>query len=81
MNSTDYAAALVAGELQYMHVQRTLDVAVNQARELLGEYSDVEVWALVGVTIAKQLDCNDQRQQFACEVVAAAVIRIAKSAL
>lgn len=71
--------ALAAADRQLAHVQTSLDRLVGEARDALAEYGDgTTAWAAIGTKVAKQLDCTSRYQQFAVEMLAAAVIRLAQ---
>lgn len=75
-----YTGALAAADQEYTHVTDTLATAANQARGLLASAnSPTEAWATLSTQIARQLDCTNKRQLFACTMLAAAVIRLAQT--
>ena len=74
----DPIEALAHADQQFSHVNDTLDQTIENARELLGAHDATRAWAILAVRISKALDCGEQRQAYAAEMLAAAAIRLAR---
>jgi hypothetical protein len=74
----ELAAALATADRQLRHIGDSLDYLVAEARLMLADSDETKVWALVSRSIRHQLELDSGRPGFAAEMLAAAILRLAR---
>lgn len=84
-NDPTMAQARAMADQQLAHVTTVLNERVQVARGQLATRSATDVWAIIGTDILGQIDVVGQTEetgraeQFAIEMLAAAIVRLAQS--
>ncbi|MGV9840045.1 hypothetical protein ACWDUL_38430 [Nocardia niigatensis] len=72
------AQARAMADQQFAHVMATLDERVNIARGLLTTRTAADAWAIIGTDLITHADATNRTQQFAIEMLAAAIVTLAQ---